>query len=109
MEAITPAYFRGWPSMLFFTRKEAKRAVAGLLGRDDFRSVLVVSRVGARGRAEVLAKAAEVGVEILEFQTVLDYLIENVPRNRDAGSESEHVIRLLKIYGQVAEDRTTIS
>ena len=98
MEAITPAYFRGWPSMLYFTRDEARRAVAALFGREDFRSILVVSRVGARGRSDVLAKAADAGVEILEFRTVLEYLIEHVPKNRDAGSESEHVIRLLKIY-----------
>ncbi|MGH3115836.1 MAG: hypothetical protein ACRDQ2_01720 [Gaiellales bacterium] len=106
MESITPSYFRDWPSMLYPTREEARRAVVELLGRDDFCSVLVVSRIGPRGGAEVLAKAAEAGVEILEFRKVLDFLIEHVPRNRDAGSESEHVIRLLKIYGQVNEDRT---
>jgi hypothetical protein len=109
MEAITPASFRDWPSMLYFTREEARRAVTDLLGREDFRSVLVVSRIGARGSAEVLANAAEAGVEILEFRKVLDFLIEHVPRNRDAGSESEHVIRLLKIYGQVSDERTPLS
>jgi hypothetical protein len=109
MESITPSYFRDWPSILYFTQEEARRAAANLLGREDFRSVLVVSRVGPRGSAEVLAKAAEVGIEILEFRTVLDYLIEHIPRNRDAGSESEHVIRLLKIYGQVTDDRATVS
>jgi hypothetical protein len=109
MEAITPSYFRDWPSILYFTRDEARRAVADLLGREEFRSILVVSRVGTRGSSEVVAKAAEAGVEILEFRTVLDYLIEHVPRNRDAGSESEHVIRLLKIYGQVDEDRAPVS
>jgi hypothetical protein len=98
MEAITPVYLKGSPSMFFFTRPEARGAVADVLGRDDFRSVLVISRLGVRGRDEVLAEATRRAVEILEFRTVLEYLIEHVPRNRDAGSESEHVIRLLKIY-----------
>ncbi len=98
MESITPSYFRDWPSILYFTRDEAKRAVADLLGREDFRSIVTVSRVGPRGSCEVLAKAAEARVEILEFRTVLDYLIEHVPRNRDAGSESEHVILRLRWF-----------
>ena len=53
MEAITPSYFHELSSMLFFTRTEARRAVTDLLGREDFRSVLVVSRIGPRGSARV--------------------------------------------------------
>jgi hypothetical protein len=98
-EAVTPAYLAESSSLFFFTRPEALGAVAALLGRTDFRKILVVSRIGARGREEVQAKLKAAGVEVMEFSTVLEYLLEHVPENRDAGSESEHVIRLLKIYG----------
>ena len=48
MESSHPPTFGAGPSMLYFTRDEAKRAVAELLGREDFRSVLAISRIGPR-------------------------------------------------------------
>jgi hypothetical protein len=41
----------------------------------------------------------QAGVEPLEFGAVLNFLAERIPINQHAGSESEHVIRLMRIYG----------
>lgn len=98
-ERITPGHLRAWPRIFFFTRPEATEAAKALLGRDDFRRVLVVPRLSDRSAETVTEYAAERGVEILEMPIVLRYLIENTPENLSAGSESEHVIRLMKIYG----------
>jgi hypothetical protein len=43
-ERVTPSYLRQWPRLFYFVRPEALAAATGLLGRDDFRRVLVVSR-----------------------------------------------------------------
>jgi hypothetical protein len=98
-ERITPSYLRQWPRLFYFVRPEALKAAAKLLGRNDFRRVLVVSRLGVRGREDVMRYAKKRKVEILEFPEVMRYLIDHTPLNRSAGSESEHVIRLMKIYG----------
>jgi hypothetical protein len=103
-ERISPSYLRQWPRLFYFVRAEALQAASELLGRDDFRRVLVVSRLGVQGRDEVIAYARERQVEILEFPDVLSYLIEHTPTRRDAGSESEHVIRLMKVYGLLRDD-----
>lgn len=103
-ERITESYLKQWPRLFYFVRDEALAAASGLLGRDDFRRILVVSRLGARnaGREAVIAYAAERQVEILEMPDVLRFLIQHTPSGQSAGSESEHVIRLMKVYGLVA-------
>jgi hypothetical protein len=96
-ERISPSYLRAWPRLFYFVRPEALAAASELLGREDFRRVLVVSRLGERGRDAVTAFARDKKVEIVEFPAILDYLIRHTPLNRAAGSESEHVIRLMKV------------
>jgi len=100
-ERITPSYLREHPRLFYFVRPEALAGARALLGRDNFRRILVLSRLGVRtpGREAVTAYAHERGVEILEMPEVLRFLIELTPTGRSAGSESEHVIRLMKIYG----------
>jgi hypothetical protein len=106
-ERITPSYLREWPRLFYFTRPEATEAVAALLGRSDFRRVLVVGRLGDRGREEVIAYARERGVEIMEFAPILARLIADTPINRSAGSDAEHMIRVLKAYGFVTPEVET--
>lgn len=100
-ERISPSYLHDQASMFFFVRAEARAAAAVLFGRDDFDQILVVSRLAVRGRDQVLAYAREKRVTILEFPDVLRFLIDETPIGRGAASESEHVIRLMKIYGLV--------
>ncbi|MFL5939797.1 MAG: hypothetical protein ACJ75Q_05765 [Gaiellaceae bacterium] len=104
-ERITPAYIRAWPRLFYFVRKEALREAKKLLGHAKFRRVLVVSQLGVRNADEVKRYAKKKHrVEIVEFSEVLRYLIDHTPTNRGAGSESEHVIRLMKIYGLTRPD-----
>ena len=102
-ERITASYMRQWPRLFYFVRKEALAEAKRLLGRKDFRRILVVSRLGARsaGRQAVIDHAAKKKVEILEMPEVLQFLVDHTPTGRSAGSESEHVIRLMKVYGLV--------
>jgi len=102
-ERITPGHLRNWPSLFYFTRDEATAAIASVLGREDFRRLLVISQLGVRGGDEVISYARERGVEIVEFPTVLQELIEGTPLDRSAGSDTEHVIRVLKAYGFLVE------
>jgi hypothetical protein len=46
---VTPSYLKEWPSMFYFTRPEASRAVEALLGKSSYRRVLVMSKVADRG------------------------------------------------------------
>src|SRR4051812_13831830 len=41
-ERLTSGYWKSWPNLLHFTRPEATSAVEELLGRSDFRRILVV-------------------------------------------------------------------
>lgn len=87
--------------MFYFTRPEASRAVEALLGKSTYRRVLVLSKLADRGRTEIVAYAADRGVEILEFPEILRFLISETPTGQSAGSETEHVLRLLKVYGLI--------
>ena len=110
-ESITPGYLhasapgrRDYRSSLFnFTRPEASAAIAEVFSRQDFRRILVVSRIGPRGREEVLSHARERGVEMIEFHAVLEELIDGTPTDRSANSDLEHAIRVLKIYGFIGD------
>jgi hypothetical protein len=55
-------------------------------------------------RQIVLAHARDLNVEVCEMPTILRYLIEHTPTNVSGGSESEHVIRLMKVYELVAPE-----
>ncbi len=68
-----------WPRLFYFVRPEAEAAAQRLFGRSEFRRILVVGRLGARGRDEVVAYARERRVEIVEFPEVLKYLLEHTP------------------------------
>jgi hypothetical protein len=72
--------------------------VADLFGREHFRRVLVVGRIGPQKRDHVLSIAAKRDVEILEFAPILEDLIAGTPIDRSAGSDIEHAIRVLKTY-----------
>jgi hypothetical protein len=98
-ERITPASLRDWPALFFFTRSDATDRVRELLGNRDFRRILVVGRLGDRGRQEVLGYARDRGVEIMEFPTILSRLIKDTQLGRSADSEAEHMIRVLNAYG----------
>ena len=102
----TPSYLRAYPSLFHFTRAEATAAVSALLGREDFRHILVVGRLSDRSREEVLAYARERGVEMIEFPSILAELIVDTPVKRSAGSDAEHMIRVLKAYRLVSSDST---
>jgi alkanesulfonate monooxygenase SsuD/methylene tetrahydromethanopterin reductase-like flavin-dependent oxidoreductase (luciferase family) len=98
-ESITPAYLKEHATLLSLCRPEAIAAAAELFGSDEFRKVLVVSRIGPSRREEVIRKATECGIdEIIEFKAILRLLIKETTMNENAGSEGEHVLRLLKTY-----------
>jgi hypothetical protein len=103
-ESITPSYIKEWPNLFYFVRPEALAAAEELLGRSDFRRILVVGRIGERGRERVLSYARERGVEMMEFPTILAELIDKTPVNRSAGTDAEHAIRVLKAYGLLKSD-----
>jgi hypothetical protein len=96
--ATSVGTLRSEPSLFYFMRDEANRAVAELLGRVDFRHVLVVGRI-TEPRAAVKEACAERGVELLDFPEVLQFVIDSTTRNQNAASDAEHAIRLLKVYG----------
>lgn len=98
-ERISPSYLKEWPQLFHFTRPEALAAVEGVLGRSDFRRILVVGQLGPQKADEVIAYAQERGVEILQFPEILQELIDLVPLGRSAANHSEHMVRVLKAYG----------
>lgn len=77
----------------------ACNAVENLLGQNDFRRVLVIPPVAEQHQHEVQQIAQQQGVQILEWPEVLRFLINNVQPNENAASESENVIRVLRVYG----------
>jgi hypothetical protein len=81
-----------------FVGPQALQAAGNALGRDNFRKVVVLPRVAERHREQVMNLVNEHGVQILEWPTVLRFLIQEVPINPAATNESENVIRMLKAH-----------
>jgi hypothetical protein len=98
-EAITPSYIKQWPDLFHFAeRPEAQRVLSALFGSDNYRRVLVVGRLGSRDGGKVLDYARTLEVEILEFPTILRALISATSETKNAPSDAEHMIRLLRVY-----------
>lgn len=97
-EAITMSTVREQPSLFGFVTKEAQKAIDAIIGGLPQQNLLVVSRLG-RDRAQVKEEAQSRGVEVLEFKDVLKGLISTTVRNKNAGSDAEHMLRLLHVYG----------
>ena len=97
------------PSHYYFARPEASAAIEALFGHSNYRRILVVGRIGPKlNPGEALQYVQSRGVdEIVEFPTILDELVSLTPKSRSAGSDLEHAIRVLKVYGLLPDDGST--
>lgn len=100
---ITAGSIQHEPSLFHFVRKEALAAAETVLGRAKFKRILVLGQISDQRRSEIIDFAKQKEVEIIEFPEVLKVLIQKTHTNLNAGSESEHVIRVLKVYGFVKD------
>lgn len=101
-ERVTMGTFTGWPNLLNFTTEAATAAIRAVLGTVDFRRILVVSAIGSRSATKVHQHLAARGVETIEFSTILARLLAEGDTKKNADSDAEHLLRLLRIYGHVA-------
>ncbi|MCA1849744.1 MAG: hypothetical protein LC672_01495, partial [Acidobacteria bacterium] len=99
---ISPRYLRQWPRLFYSPSAGGAGQAARLLGRDQLRRVLVIPGP-ASGMSRRHDYASERQVEILEFLgPALPDRAHAV--RRGAGSESEHLVQLMKVYATVAPD-----
>jgi hypothetical protein len=68
----------------------------------SFRRILVVSRIGSGSGEAVRAYLSQHHVDVIDFPAVLTRLMADANTNKNADSDAEHLLRLLRIYGYLA-------
>lgn len=97
-ERLTMSYWKDWP-LLNFTCAPAIEVVRALVGDRPFRHILVAPPIGSRQRAEVIAHAAERGVELLEWPAVVERMLGLITVRKGARNQTDHVLRVLLTHG----------
>lgn len=92
-----------------FVRKEALEKAEEFFKSDNFKKILVVSKLGPKQREECLEITRSRGVdEVLEFDEILKFVIEKVEPNKNyPDSMFLHTVRLLKYYKFLIPDDTS--
>jgi hypothetical protein len=101
-EPLTMSTFTSWPNLLSFANDVATAAIQSILGERSFRRILVVSRLGSGSGDAVRAYLSRRDIEVLDFPAVLTRLMADANTNKNADSDAEHLLRLLRIYGYLA-------
>jgi hypothetical protein len=101
-ESLAPNYFRNKRP---FMDKLAKSKAKQVLGSNDFKTILVFSKVG-KLRGRVKESARQQGIDyVKEFKGTLQQLIMYVEKHRNYDSEVLQTIRVLKVYGFLGGER----
>lgn len=101
-EPLTMGTFTSWPNLLNFANDAATAAIRSILGERSFRRILVVSRLGSGSSDPVRAYLSQRHVDVIDFPAVLTRLMADANTNKNADSDAEHLLRLLRIYGYLA-------
>ena len=101
--AITPSILKSRDrylgTLFYFVREEALEAARKFFKSNDFRKILVISKLGEKSKEETIKIAKEKGIdEILEFKDILNFVIEKTQENKNYADEFQQTIRLLIIY-----------
>jgi len=110
-ERFSPSIF-DVHKMFRFASTNAHEVASGLFNGQAYRRVFVLSRlpVSADARNRTFDLVRKSGVDhIIEFQTVLDAIIEHVRPEPDYDSAFLQSVRLLKNYGYVVERGKRVS
>jgi len=101
-ERITPSYAKDWGDRLFsFVSPLALATATQLLGTQEFKKILIVSRLGSKqsSKRAFINEAKKRGVtDVIEFPDILKQLIALVKTEPSYDSEVLQILRLLKIY-----------
>lgn len=102
-EKITKSTLKAHPRIFNFIRTEAKQKAIETLNNAEFVSVLVLSKVGTKdnSREELFHELLKGGVtHVLEFSTIIEYLMVKIKSNLNQDNLVLHSIRLANIYGE---------
>lgn len=101
-ETLAPNYFRNKrPFMDKFAKSMARR----VLKSNDFKTILVFSKVGKfRDQVEKLARKQGINY-VKEFSGILHQLIVYADKHRDYDSEVLQTIRVLKVHGYLGKEK----
>jgi|GEM_PF-925642 len=100
-EVFTPSLLQRSKEILQFAEEESKDSSKKFFPSSDFSRILVLSRLTRTPslRKEAVRFLKEKGIDhILEFETILWYLIEKVEKNRNYYSDILEILRILKQY-----------
>ena len=101
-ESLAPNYFHNKRA---FMDKLAKSKARQVLKSNDFKTILVFSKIGKfRGRVKELARKQGIDY-VKEFSGILRQLIMYVEKHRNYDSEVLQTIRVLKVYGYLVEEK----
>src|SRR5574341_16035 len=91
-----------------FIRPEAIKKAIEFFKTDDFRKILVISKLASTQREDCIKLSKERGIdELIEFYEILKYVVENVVPNKNyRDSEFLQTVRLLKNYGFIKTEVT---
>lgn len=83
-----------------FLRKEAIEKATQFFKTDNFRKILVISKLAPTQREDCIEISKERGIdELIEFDKILKYVVEKVETNKNyRDSEFLQTVRLLKNY-----------
>lgn len=91
--------------ILDFPNPKALKRAEEFFKDKNFRKILVVSKISKRQKEECLDAAKKTGIdEVIEFKSVLDFLITNADEHVDYKDMVQQMARLFKIYYPWGED-----
>lgn len=108
-EKFFPSRLRRSPEIFDFVRPEALKITGNFFGGNKFKKILVVSYLPAKGemRKQSIRFIQGKGIDhVLEFDSILRYLIREVRPNRNyIDSDILQLLRLLKCYHLLQESQ----
>lgn len=91
--------FKGNSEIFDFVAPDILKKASGFFNSNNFRKILVVSKISRRQKDACIDACKTAGVdELLEFREILDFLINNVDRNRNYPDPVMQMARLFRIY-----------
>ncbi len=100
-ENFSPSVIKNNERIFYITRKEADEKIKETIRTANYKKILVISSLGDK-KEESIQLFQNGGIDhIIEFDEILNDLIEHTEVNKNYSSEALQMIRLLKAYGKL--------
>ncbi len=98
-ETFSLSYFCPKSKIFNFIKPDILKRVNDFLGTENFRKILVISKLSKKQRDRCISLVKRMGVdEIIEFRDILDFLIKHIDEGFNYSDSVMQMIRIFKIY-----------